>query len=177
VTGDKERLESILPLVKKYGAAVVGLTIDEEGVPKTAEKRVDIAMRILAACEAIGIPKEDLVIDALVLTASAEQEQAHETLKAVSMIKRELGLATSLGVSNISFGLPDRAVINAAYLTMALGHGLDAAMVNPYDPKMGDDIRRNLWARQTAEEHSTHGESRLWCTGQGGSAAEAAALP
>lgn len=140
VTGDKERLESILPLVKKYGAAVVGLTIDEEGVPKTAERRVEIAKRILAACEAIGIPKEDLVIDALVLTASAEQEQAYETLRAVSMIKHELGLATSLGVSNISFGLPDRAVINAAYLTMALGHGLDAAMVNPYDPKMSDAI-------------------------------------
>lgn len=140
VTGDRERLESILPLVKKYGAAVVGLTIDEEGVPKTAEMRVEIAKRILAACESIGIPKEDLVIDALVLTASAEQEQAYETLQAVSMIKRELGLATSLGVSNISFGLPDRAVINAAYLTMALGHGLDAAMVNPYDPKMNDAI-------------------------------------
>ena len=136
VTGDKDRLDRILPLVKKYGAAVVGLTIDEAGVPDTAVKRVDIAKRILAACEAHGIPKDDLVIDALVLTASAEQAQAVETLKAVSMIRNELGLSTSLGVSNVSFGLPNRPLINAAFLTMALGHGLDAAMVNSYDQRI-----------------------------------------
>ncbi len=140
VTGDKDRLAAVLPLVKKYGAAVVGLTIDEAGVPDTAEKRVAIARRILAACEAHGIPKEDLVIDTLVLTASAEQAQAAETLKAVTMIKEELGLSTSLGVSNVSFGLPDRPLINAAFLTMALGHGLDAAMANPYDQKVREAI-------------------------------------
>jgi len=182
VTGDKERLESILPLVKKYGAAVVGLTIDEEGVPKTAERRVEIAKRILAACEAIGIPKEDLVIDALVLTASAEQEQAYETLRAVSMIKHELGLATSLGVSNISFGLPDRALINAAYLTMALGHGLDAAMVNPYDPKMGDAISAGavLMGRdKRAEKYigTRRGKAVTGAQDKAKLAAEAAALP
>ena len=182
VSGDKERLESILPLVKKYGAAVVGLTIDEEGVPKTAERRVEIAKRILAACEAIGIPKEDLVIDALVLTASAEQEQAYETLRAVSMIKHELGLATSLGVSNISFGLPDRALINAAYLTMALGHGLDAAMVNPYDPKMGDAISAGavLMGRdKRAEKYigSRRGKPAAGIQDKAKQAAEAAALP
>ncbi len=138
VTGDRDRLDSILPLVKRFGAAVIGLTIDEQGVPATAEKRVEIAARILDACQAAGIPKEDLVIDPLVLTASAEQAQAAETLKAVGMIRERLGLATSLGVSNISFGLPDRPLINAAYLTMALGYGLDAAMVNPYDPRMSD---------------------------------------
>ena len=132
VTGDRERLDSILPLVKKYGAAVVGLTVDEEGVPATAEKRVEIAKRILAACEKYGIPKEDLIIDALVLTASAEQAQAVETLRAIGMLKG-MGLATSLGISNISFGLPDRGLINQAYLLMALGYGLDAAMVNPYN--------------------------------------------
>ena len=137
VTGDRDRLDSILPLVKKYGAAVVGLTVDEEGVPATAEKRVEIARRILAACERHGIPKEDLVIDALVLTASAEQAQAAETLKAIGMLK-EMGLNTSLGISNISFGLPDRGLINQAYLLMALGYGLDAAMVNPYDQRMTD---------------------------------------
>jgi 5-methyltetrahydrofolate--homocysteine methyltransferase len=140
VTGDEARLSSILPLVKRYGAAVVGLTIDEDGVPATAEKRVEIAGRILDACLKLGIPKEDLVIDPLVLTASAEQPQAAETLKAVGMIKERLGLATSLGVSNISFGLPNRPLINAVYLTMALGHGLDAAMVNPYDTRMGEAI-------------------------------------
>ncbi|MBI5696769.1 MAG: homocysteine S-methyltransferase family protein [Nitrospirae bacterium] len=136
VTGDRDRLDAILPLVKRYGAAVVGLTIDEAGVPDTAKKRVAIAKRILDACLAHGIPKEDLIIDALVLTASAEQSQAVETLRAVSMIKGELGLNTSLGVSNISFGLPSRPLVNASYLTMALGHGLDAAMVNPYDTRI-----------------------------------------
>jgi len=140
VTGDRDRLDSILPLVKRYGAAVVGLTIDENGVPDTAEKRVAIAQRILDACLAHGIPKEDLVIDALVLTASAEQAQAVETLKAVAIIKERLGLATSLGVSNVSFGLPNRPLVNATFLTMALGYGLDAAMVNPYDARMGDAI-------------------------------------
>ena len=101
---------------------------------------MEIAGRILDACLGYGIPKEDLVVDALVLTASAEQDQAAETLRAVSLIREKPGLTTSLGVSNISFGLPDRGLINAAYLTMALGHGLDAAMVNPYDPKMGDAL-------------------------------------
>jgi 5-methyltetrahydrofolate--homocysteine methyltransferase len=138
VTGDKERLESVLPLVKKYGAAVVGLTVDERGVPATADERVEIARRILDACLAHGIPKDDLVIDPLVLTASAEQDQAEKTLQAVRMIKEGLGLATSLGISNVSFGLPGRALINATYLTMALGHGLDAAMVNPYDKRMSE---------------------------------------
>lgn len=140
VTGDADRLDSILPLVKRYGAAVIGLTIDEHGVPATARKRVEIAERILAACKAHGVPKHDLVIDPLVLTASAEQAQAVETLKAVGMIRDELGLATSLGVSNISFGLPSRPLINATYLTMALGYGLDVAMVNPYDVRMGDAV-------------------------------------
>ena len=140
VTGDKSRLDTILPLCKKYGAAVIGLTIDESGVPDTAEKRVAIAQRILDACLKVGIPKEDLMIDALVLTASAEQAQAVETLKAVGLIKEKLGLNTSLGVSNVSFGLPNRALVNSTFLTMALGYGLDAAMVNPYDPRMGDAV-------------------------------------
>ncbi len=138
VTGDRERLESILPLVKKYGAAVVGLTIDESGIPATAEARFEIAEKILDSCLAHGIPKEDLVIDCLVMTASAEQAQGMETLKAVSLIKERLGLATSLGISNVSFGLPQRPLINATYLAMALGHGLDAAMVNIYDERIRD---------------------------------------
>ena len=138
VTGDKERLESILPLVKKYGAAVVGLTIDDSGIPQTAEERLRIAEKILDACIAHGIPKEDLVIDCLVMTASAEQDQGLETLKAVSLIKDKLGLTTSLGISNVSFGLPERPLINATYLAMALSHGLDAAMVNIYDQRIRD---------------------------------------
>ena len=138
VTGDKERLESILPLVKKYGAAVVGLTIDDSGIPQTAEERLKIAEKILNACIAHGIPKEDLVIDCLVMTASAEQDQATETLKAIALIKEKLGLTTSLGISNVSFGLPERPLINATYLAMALGYGLDAAMVNIYDGRIRD---------------------------------------
>jgi 5-methyltetrahydrofolate--homocysteine methyltransferase len=138
VTGDEDRLESILPLVKKYGAAVVGLTIDGSGIPQTAEERLRIAEKILDACIANGIPKEDLVIDCLVMTASAEQDQAVETLKAISLIKEKLGLTTSLGISNVSFGLPERPLINATYLAMALGHGLDAAMVNIYDQRIRD---------------------------------------
>ncbi len=138
VTGDKERLESILPLVKKYGAAVVGLTIDDSGIPQTAEERCRIAEKIMDACVAHGIPKEDLVIDCLVMTASAEQDQAMETLKAISLIKEKLGLTTSLGISNVSFGLPERPLINATYLAMALSHGLDAAMVNIYDQRIRD---------------------------------------
>jgi len=140
VTGDKDRLDAILPLVKRFGACVMGLTIDEEGVPQSAGKRIEIAERILAACRGYGIPDHDLVIDPLVLTASAEQPQASETLKAVGLVREEMGLATSLGVSNISFGLPDRPLINRTYLTMALGYGLDAAMVNPYDPAMGEAV-------------------------------------
>jgi 5-methyltetrahydrofolate--homocysteine methyltransferase len=138
VTGDKDRLESILPLVKKYGAAVVGLTIDGSGIPQTAEERLRIAENILDACVAHGIPKEDLVIDCLVMTASAEQDQAVETLKAIALIKEKLGLTTSLGISNVSFGLPERPLINATYLAMALSHGLDAAMVNIYDQRIRD---------------------------------------
>jgi len=169
VTGDRERLDSILPLVKRYGAAVIGLTIDETGVPDSAEKRLAIAGRILDACKAHGIPSEDLMIDALVLTASAEQAQTMETLKAVSLIKEKLGLNTTLGVSNISFGLPNRPVINASYLTMALGYGLDAAMVNPYDEKIRDamsagavltgrDLRaENYIARHKKEQASKGG--------------------
>jgi 5-methyltetrahydrofolate--homocysteine methyltransferase len=97
-----------------------------------------IAEKILEACVAHGIPKEDLVIDCLVMTASAEQDQATETLNAIALIKETLGLTTSLGISNVSFGLPERPLINATYLAMALGHGLDAAMVNIYDQRIRD---------------------------------------
>ena len=131
VNGDPETLEAILPLVKKYGAAVVGLTLDQNGIPKTAEERLAIARRILDAALALGIPRRDVYIDCLTLTVSAEQAAAGETLKAVRLVKEELELKTVLGVSNISFGLPARPLVNQNFLTMAMTCGLDLPILNP----------------------------------------------
>lgn len=131
VNGEDESLDAILPLVKKYGAAVVGLTLDKNGIPKTAEGRFAIAEKILKKAISYGIPKEDVFIDCLTLTASAEQDGAAETLKALSRVKSELGLKTVLGVSNISFGLPNRELITRTFLTMALHSGLDLPIINP----------------------------------------------
>lgn len=131
VNGKKEVMERIFPVVKKYGALVVGLTLDENGIPPTARERLEIARRIKDTAAAYGIPEEDLLIDCLVLTASAQQSQVKETLTAIRMVKSELGLKTVLGVSNVSFGLPDRELINATFLAAALGAGLDAAILNP----------------------------------------------
>lgn len=131
VNGKQEVMERIFPLVKKYGALVVGLTLDDDGIPPTAAGRLEIARRIRDTAVSYGIPEEDLIIDCLVLTASAQQEQIIETLAAIRMVKSELGLKTVLGISNVSFGLPDRELINAAFLASALGAGLDAAILNP----------------------------------------------
>ncbi len=131
VNGEEESLAAVLPLAKKYGAAVVGLTLDRGGIPKTAQERLDIAKRILDRALALGIPRRDVFIDCLTLTASAEQAAVPETLKAVSMVKKELGLRTVLGVSNISFGLPAREALNQSFLTLALGAGLDLPILNP----------------------------------------------
>ena len=131
VNGEDGVLDAILPLVKKYGAAVVGLTLDENGIPKTAQQRVDIAKKILNRALACGIRKEDVYIDCLTLTVSAEPEGAVQTLEALGRVKRELGLKTVLGVSNISFGLPARPLINQNFLTMAMSAGLDLPILNP----------------------------------------------
>ncbi|MDE6666365.1 MAG: homocysteine S-methyltransferase family protein, partial [Ruminococcus sp.] len=131
VNGEDESLESILPLVKKYGASVVGLTLDKGGIPKTAEGRFAIAEKILNRAIEYGIPKEDVFIDCLTLTASAEQDGVMETLNALNRVKNELGLRTVLGVSNISFGLPNRELITRTFLTMALHSGLDLPIINP----------------------------------------------
>lgn len=131
VNGEDESLEKILPLVKKYGAAVVGLTLDKGGIPKTAEGRFAIAEKILSRALALGIPREDVFIDCLTLTASAEQDGVMETLNALHRVKTELGLHTVLGVSNISFGLPNRETITRTFLTMALHSGLDLPIINP----------------------------------------------
>ena len=140
VNGKEESLRTVLPLVKKYGAAVVGLTLDENGIPDTAEKRVAIARRILERAIAAGIPKEDVWIDCLTLTVSAQQEQAMETLKAVRAVREELGLNTVLGVSNISFGLPNRLLVTQAFLTCALEAGLTLPIINPNQKEIMDVI-------------------------------------
>ena len=136
VNGEEKSLASILPLVKKYGAAVVGLTLDEDGIPTTKEKRIEIAERILSRALALGIPRKDVYIDCLTLTVSAEQENAAGTLEAIKYVKEELGLKTVLGVSNISFGLPNRSIINHNFLQMALTCGLDLPIMNPGSAEM-----------------------------------------
>lgn len=130
VNGEEESLDRILPIVKKYGASVIGLCMDSQGIPKTAEKRVEIAKRIIARAESYGISREDVIIDCLTLTVSAEQEQVSETLRAVEEMTK-MGIKTALGVSNISFGLPNREVITSAFLAQALAKGLTLPIINP----------------------------------------------
>ncbi|MBE6825987.1 MAG: homocysteine methyltransferase [Ruminococcus sp.] len=141
VNGEAKSLASVLPLVKKYGAAVVGLTLDENGIPKTAEGRFEIAKRILDHALSLGIRREDVYIDCLTLTASAEQEGVMQTLSALRRVKEELGLCTVLGVSNISFGLPNRELVNQTFLTMALHAGLDLPIINPNIDSMTAAVR------------------------------------
>lgn len=141
VNGNQDVLDAILPLVKKYGAAVVGLTLDESGIPAKAEERFAIAEKILREAGKYGIPKEDVYIDCLTLTASAQQEAVMETLTAVRRVKEELGLKTVLGVSNISFGLPNRELLNHSFLLMAMQSGLDLPIMNPNVDSMMDAVR------------------------------------
>ena len=136
VNGEAEKLNTILPLCKKYGAAVVGLAIDERGILPKAEDRVAIARRIRDAALAAGIPQEDIYIDCLTLTASAQQEDVLATVQALHACKEELGVRTILGVSNISFGLPCRSYLNTTFLTMAMYAGLDLAIMNPSSEEM-----------------------------------------
>lgn len=141
VNGEEKSLREVLPLVKKYGASVVGLTLDENGIPKTAEGRFKIAKRIVERAEAVGIDRNDVYIDCLTLTVSAEQEACRETLNALHKVKTELGCKTCLGVSNISFGLPNRELVNRTFLTMALEEGLDLPIINPNIESMSGAVR------------------------------------
>lgn len=141
VNGEEKSLQAVLPLVKKYGACVVGLCLDENGIPKTAEGRFQIAKRILERAETLGIPKENVFIDCLTLTVSAEQDAALVTLEALHRVKTELGLKTVLGVSNISFGLPERVIVTHNFLTMALTNGLDLPIINPNVADMVGSVR------------------------------------
>ena len=136
VNGKKESMDAVFPLVKKYGGVVVALTLDEAGIPQKAQDRIVIAERILAEAEKYGIDRKNIVFDPLALTVSADSAAAVETLKAVNMITEKLHCHTSLGVSNASFGLPLRDYINSTFFTMALSHGLSAALMNPYSADM-----------------------------------------
>lgn len=141
VNGEKKSLSAILPIVKKYGAAVVGLTLDEGGIPAKAEERFAIAKRIVEQAEAIGIRRNAVQIDCLTLTASAEQAAVNETLKALARVRNELHTGTVLGVSNISFGLPNRDLVNSTFLTMALENGLTLPIMNPNSEAMMGALR------------------------------------
>ncbi len=136
VNGKAESMDAIFPLVKKYGGAVIALTLDENGIPDTVEGRVAIAQRILARAEAYGIDKKDIIFDTLAMTVSADSNAGNVTLGALRKIREELGCYTSLGVSNISFGLPSRELVNSTFFALALESGLSAAIMNPYSVDM-----------------------------------------
>lgn len=136
VNGKEESMRAIFPLMKKYGGVAIALVLDENGIPDTAEGRLAVAEKIVKTAEAYGIDRKDIIVDALAMTISAGQEAAAVTLKTLSLVREKLGLYTSLGVSNISFGLPQRENINAAFFTMALQNGLSAAIINPNSQAM-----------------------------------------
>ena len=140
INGEEEVMDKILPLVKKYGAAVVGLTLDENGIPDKAYARYKIAEKIVKKAESYGIKREDIYIDTLALTCSAQQEEVVETIKALTLVKEKLKVKTLLGVSNISFGMPNRPIINETFLAIALAAGLDLPIINPNDQAMMDKI-------------------------------------
>ena len=141
VNGKAESMEAVLPLVAKYGGVVVCLCLDESGIPETAEGRLAVAEKIVREAERHGIARHDLVVDPLCLAVSSDPGSATVTLEAIRLIRERLGVATILGVSNVSFGLPRREVLNAAFLTLALGAGLSAGIVNPNSAALMDAIR------------------------------------
>lgn len=136
VNGKKESMEAILPLVKKYGGVLIALTIDENGIPDTAEGRLAIARKIVLECEKQGIDRRDIIVDPLAMAVSSDKNSGRITLESVELIKKELGVKTSLGVSNISFGLPQRDVANSFFFALALERGLDCAIMNPHSVPM-----------------------------------------
>ena len=140
VNGKAESLEAVLPIAAHYGCAVVGLTLDEDGIPETAEGRLAIARRIVQAAEEAGIPREDVVIDCLAMAASTNQRQVAQILRAMRLVHEELGVRCVLGVSNISFGLPQREMVNAVFLSQAFAAGLDLAIMNPKSRRMCDVV-------------------------------------
>ena len=151
--GKDEILEAVLPIAKHYGCAIVGLTLDEAGIPPTAAGRIAVAKKIVAATDAIGIPRQDVVIDCLCMAASTDQSAPRAILDAIAGVKRELpGVRTVLGLSNISFGLPFRPLVNATFLSAAFGAGLDMAIMNPLVGRMMDVV--DSWRVLSGEDES-----------------------
>jgi len=130
VTGQESSLNAVLPLAKEYGAAVVALTMDDEGIPADSERRVAIARKIVDRAEALGIPREDIIVDCLVLTIATDSNAAMVTLEAISKVKAELGVNQTLGASNVSYGLPERDVLNGTFLALAIAAGVTCPTVN-----------------------------------------------
>ncbi|RXM58280.1 homocysteine methyltransferase [Clostridium tetani] len=141
VNGEEENLNKILPIIKKYGASIIGLTFDEKGIPLRAEERFHVAKKIVDKAMEYGIKREDIIIDCLTLTTSAQQKEVLETLKALTLVKKNLGVKTTLGVSNISFGLPNRELLNRTFLNMALFAGLDLPIINTKNREIVDTIK------------------------------------
>jgi 5-methyltetrahydrofolate--homocysteine methyltransferase len=141
VTGEDDRMEIILPLVKKYGAAIIALPNDETGIPATAQERVEITEKIIRAVESHKIPLEDLVIDPLAMTVGADPDAVKITLEAIHLIKEKFGLNMTLGASNVSFGLPNRHALNAAFLPIAMSHGLTSAVMDARTPEIVASVR------------------------------------
>jgi 5-methyltetrahydrofolate--homocysteine methyltransferase len=131
VNGEERSLNAVLPLVKEHGAAVIGLTMDDHGVPNDVETRVAIAERIIERAARLGIPTDDIVIDPLVLTVGADQQAAAVTLQTIEIVRREFGVNVNLGASNVSFGLPERDTLNLAFLSMAIYAGASCAITDP----------------------------------------------
>jgi 5-methyltetrahydrofolate--homocysteine methyltransferase len=139
VSGEEKKLETVLPLVKERGAAVIGLTMDDNGIPKTPEERVSVAEKILERAARLGISSEDIIIDPLVLTVGSDSKAALVTLQTVELLRKEFGVNVNLGASNVSFGLPERPTINAAFLTLAIQMGATCAITDP--AKLGQIIK------------------------------------
>jgi 5-methyltetrahydrofolate--homocysteine methyltransferase len=159
--GEERNLSSILPIVKEYGAAVIGLTMDEDGIPADPESRLKIAAKIIERAGKLGIPLEDIIIDPLVMTISVDQNAGMVTLKTIELVSREFGVNINLGASNISFGLPDRHTINQSFLAMAIPAGATCAITDPI--KLGATIRsvdllrgRDLYARRYIQYRRAH---------------------
>ncbi len=158
VSGEEHSLKKILPLVKEYGAAVIGLVQDDEGIPKNADRRVAIAHKIVEGAEKAGIPREDVVIDVLTFAIGAEANSGKDVLEAIRRIREELGVNMTMGASNISFGMPDRPVINSAWVSMVITAGataliVDAAKVRPAILATDLILGRDRFARRFIEDH------------------------
>lgn len=156
VSGEKHRLERVLPLVKEYGAAVIGLAQDDEGIPKSADRRVAVAYKIVEAADKIGIPREDIIIDVMTYAIGAEPKSARDVLEALRRIRTELGLNMTMGASNISFGMPDRQILNNAWMAMVIEAGgtaliADAAKVMPAVLSADLILGRDRFARRYLE--------------------------